>query len=252
MTDPIVPLLDLKAQYADIRDEIAVAIQRVLDAQHFIMGPEVQGLEEEIANYCDTAFAIGCGSGSDALLLALLALDIGPGDQVICPTYTFFATAGAIARLGAEPVFADIDPETFNVTAATLRAAASRCRKLKAIIPVHLFGQAAPIDEILALGGELEVPIIEDAAQAIGTRDSKGRRVGSQSELACFSFFPSKNLGGYGDGGIITTRDESLAEKIRVLRVHGGKPKYYHGVVGVNSRLDSLQAAILRVKLGHL
>lgn len=252
MIDVNVPLLDLKAQHAEIKDEVAFAIQRVVEAQHFIMGPEVQNLEEEIATYCNAAFAVGCGSGSDALLLSLMALDVGPGDEVICPTYTFFATAGSIARLGAKPIFADIDPETFNVSADTLRDAAARATNLKALIPVHLYGQAAPVDEILALADELGVAVIEDAAQAIGTRDSKGRRVGTRSALGCFSFFPSKNLGGYGDGGIITTQDETLAERLRVLRVHGGKPKYYHGVVGINSRLDSLQAAILRVKLEHL
>ncbi len=252
MSDSHVPLLDLKAQYAGIKDEIGAAIERVLESQHFVMGPEVLGLEAEIAVYCGSAFAVACGSGSDALFLSLMALDVGPGDQVICPTYTFIATGGAIARLGAVPVFADIDPESFNVTVETIRAAAVKCDRLKAIMPVHLYGQAAPVDEILALADELGVPVIEDAAQAIGSRGSRGCRVGSQSPLSCFSFFPSKNLGGYGDGGIITTQDEALAERIRILRVHGGRPKYYHAEVGVNSRLDSLQAAILRVKLDHL
>ncbi len=252
MADVKVPLLDLKAQYAEIKDEVAAAIERVVTSQHFVMGPEVLGLEGEIASYCEAENAIGCASGSDAILLALMALGVGPGDEVVCPTYTFFATAGSIARLGARPVFADIDPSSFNVTADTLRAAASKCSNLKALVPVHLYGQAAPVPDILALGEELGVPVVEDAAQAIGTRDGEGRRLGSRSAIGCFSFFPSKNLGGYGDGGITTTNDPDLAEKMRVLRLHGGKPKYYYAMVGMNSRLDAIQAAILRAKLERL
>jgi dTDP-4-amino-4,6-dideoxygalactose transaminase len=252
MSDLRVPLLDLKPQYAQIRKQIDEAIRRVVGSQHFVLGPEVEALEEEIASYCGTRFAVGCASGSDAILLALMVHGIGPGDEVICPTYTFFSTAGSISRLGATPVFADIDPRTFNATGESLLAAAKRCTRLKAIIPVHLFGQAAPMAEILALGQELGVPIIEDAAQAIGARDTDGQRVGSRGHIGCFSFYPSKNLGGYGDGGIVTTNDESLAERLRALREHGAKPKHHHPIVGLGSRLDALQAAVLRVKLAHL
>jgi len=251
-TPPKVPLLDLRAQYASIRDEVRAAIDRVVEGQGFIMGPEVSGLEKEIAAYCDTAFAIGCASGSDALLLALSALDVGPGDEVVCPAYTFFATAGAISRLGARPVFADIDPVTYNLDVGSAGAAARGCTRLKAILPVHLFGQAVDMDAFLALADELGVPLVEDAAQAIGTLDARGRRVGSLGRVGCFSFFPSKNLGAFGDGGILTTEDEALADRLSILRVHGGRPKYYHRVVGMNSRLDALQAAVLRVKLRHL
>jgi dTDP-4-amino-4,6-dideoxygalactose transaminase len=244
--------MDLKAQYARIRSEIGEAIERVLESQQFVLGAEVRALEEEIASYCGVRSAAACASGSDAILLALMAHGVGHGDEVICPTYTFFATAGSISRLGAVPVFADIDPRTFNVSAATLRAAASRCSNLKAIVPVHLFGQAAPMSETLALGDELGATIIEDAAQAIGSRDSEGRRVGSRGSIGCFSFFPAKNLGGYGDGGIVTTDDEALAERVRILRSHGAEPKYHHELIGLNSRLDAIQAAVLRVKLPSL
>ena len=247
-----VPLLDLKAQYASIRTEIAGAIDEVLESQWFIMGPVVKALEEEIAAYCHARFAIGCASGSDALLLALMALGVGPGDEVICPSYTFFATAGSIHRLGARPVFADIDPATYNLDPASVREAAQGLTRLKAIMPVHLFGQAVDMDAFLGIGRDLGVPIIEDAAQAIGTRDDAGEPAGSRGAIGCFSFFPSKNLGAFGDAGLCTTNDEALAETMGILRVHGGKPKYYHRVVGVNSRLDAIQAAVLRVKLRHL
>ncbi|UCD75388.1 MAG: DegT/DnrJ/EryC1/StrS family aminotransferase [Phycisphaerales bacterium] len=247
-----VPLLDLKAQYATIRDEIAEAMEEVIESQWFIMGPNVKSLEDDIASYCNTKFAIGCASGTDAILLALMAIGIEPGDEVICPSYTFFATGGCIHRLGAKPVFADIDPVTYNMDPASVREAASKCKRLKAIMPVHLFGQAVDMDAMLKLGEELNVPIIEDAAQAIGTEDSQGIRTGSRGTVGCFSFFPSKNLGAFGDGGICTMNDERLAGLIGILRVHGGKPKYYHKIVGVNSRLDALQAAILRVKLKYL
>lgn len=253
MTKPIsVPLLDLRAQYESIREEIGEAIQRVVESQHFILGPEVQALEQEIARYCEARFAISCASGSDALLLALMALGVGPGDEVICPSYTFFATAGAVSRLGAKPVFADIDPATYNLDPAAAHRAAARCTRLKAIVPVHLFGQSVDLGAFLALGAEFGVPIIEDAAQAIGTRDEQGQRVGTRGAVGCFSFFPSKNLGGFGDGGIVTTNDAEFAERISILRVHGSKPKYFHKFVGVNSRLDALQAAVVRVKLRHL
>jgi dTDP-4-amino-4,6-dideoxygalactose transaminase len=252
MSQPKVPLLDLVAQYETIEDEVAAAIRKVVTSQHFILGPEVKALEEEIAAYCDTRFAVGCASGSDALLLALMALGVEAGDEVICPSFTFFATAGAVSRLGARPVFVDIEPATYNLDLEAVRKAAGRCSRLKAIIPVDLFGQAADLEGFVALGQELGVPIVEDAAQAIGTEDAQGKRAGSRAAIGCFSFFPSKNLGAYGDAGIVTTNDEELAERLSILRVHGSKPKYYHRVVGVNSRLDALQAAIVRVKLRHL
>jgi dTDP-4-amino-4,6-dideoxygalactose transaminase len=247
-----VPLLDLKAQYASIREEIARAIESVVETQGFIMGPNVKALEEEVAAFCGCSFAVGCASGSDAILLALMALNVGPGDEVICPAYTFFSTAGSVVRLGARPVFADIDPVTYNVDPRHVRQLAERCTKLKAIMPVHLFGQAADMDLLLAIAGEHDVPLLEDAAQAIGSEDETGARAGSRGVVNCFSFYPTKNLGAFGDGGICTTNDPDLAERIGILRVHGAKPKYYHKVVGLNSRLDALQAAILRVKLKYL
>jgi len=251
-SSPKVPLLDLKAQYATIRSEVQEAIERVFESQAFIMGPEVMALEEEIAAYCATRFAIGCASGSDALLLALMALGVGPGDEVVCPAYTFFATGGAIARLGAKPVYADIDSASYNLDPGAARVAARRCKRLKAFLPVHLFGQAADMEAYLDLSREFGVPLIEDAAQAIGTRDASGHPTGSRGTVGCFSFFPSKNLGAFGDAGILTTQDETLADRLQILRLHGGRPKYYHRVIGINSRLDALQAAILRVKLRHL
>jgi dTDP-4-amino-4,6-dideoxygalactose transaminase len=247
-----VPLLDLKAQYATIRDEIRPAIDEVIESQWFIMGPVVKGLEEDVANYCSVPHAIGNASGSDALLLALMALGIEAGDEVICPSYTFFATGGSIHRLGAKPVFVDIDPVTYNMDPAAVRTAAERCSRLKAIMPVDLFGQVADMKAMNAIADELGVPVIEDAAQAIGAEDVEGKRAGSTCTIGCFSFFPSKNLGAFGDGGICTTNDADLAESLGILRLHGGKPKYYHRVVGVNSRLDALHAAVLRVKLRHL
>ncbi|HWB21184.1 MAG TPA: DegT/DnrJ/EryC1/StrS family aminotransferase, partial [Phycisphaerales bacterium] len=253
MTTPInVPLLDLKAQYTPIKQEIKDAIEAVLESQHFIMGPQVAELEKDIANYVGAKFAIGCASGSDAIILALLAHGIGPGDEVLCPSFTFFATGGYVARAGAKPVYADINPVTYNMCPDSARKIAKKCTKLKAIMPVHLFGQAADMDAFLALGKELGVPVIEDAAQAIGTKDETGVRVGTRGSIGCFSFFPSKNLGAFGDGGIVTTNDSALAEKLSILRVHGGKPKYYHKIIGMNSRLDTLQAAVLKVKLRYL
>jgi len=253
MSDPVsVPLLDLKAQYATIKSEIDDAIARVVSSQWFVLGPEVAALEEEIATYCDTQHAIGCASGSDALLLALMAIGVGPGDEVLCPSYSFFATAGSIARLGAIPVFADIEPTAYNLDPVAARKTAEHCSRLRAILPVHLFGQVAAMDAFLELGRELGVPVIEDAAQALGARDVQGASAGSRGTIGCFSFFPSKNLGAFGDAGIVTTNDAELAERIRIMRVHGGHPKYFHKYVGVNSRLDALQAAVLRVKLRHL
>ena len=251
-SDITVPLLDLKAQYATLRPEIQEVLEEVVESQWFIMGPKVQQLETEIAQYCSTSHAVGCASGSDALLLALMACGVGPGDQVICPTFTFFATAGSIHRLGATPIFVDIDPVSYNIDPEGIRQAASGCSSLKAIMPVHLFGQAADLDTILSIGQELNVPVIEDAAQAIGTEDVHGTRVGSRGIAGCFSFFPSKNLGGFGDGGMVTTNDEACAASMSRLRNHGMEPKYYHSEVGLNSRLDALQAAILIVKLQHL
>jgi dTDP-4-amino-4,6-dideoxygalactose transaminase len=247
-----VPLLDLKAQYATIKNDVDAAIAGVIESQYFIMGPEVSGLEEEVAEYSNVDHAIGCASGSDALLLALVAVGVKAGDEVICPTYTFFATAGAVERIGAVPVFVDIDPVTYNLDPASTRQAARQCRRLKAIIPVHLYGQCADMTEMEAIASEFDVPLIEDAAQAIGSEDARGRRAGSMGSVGCFSFFPSKNLGGFGDGGMTTTGDAELAERMKILRLHGSKPKYYHKVSGFNSRLDALQAAVLRVKLKHL
>ena len=224
----------------------------MVESQHFILGPEVEEFEREIAAYCGAPEAVGVGSGSDAILLALMAHGIGPGDQVLCPTYTFFATAGCVARLGAEPVFADVDPATLNLTPEDAERAARRCRRLKALLPVHLFGRAADLEGLEAIAAALGVPLIEDAAQAIGAADARGRRVGSAGPLACFSFFPTKNLGGFGEGGLVTCHDADVADVLRTLRVHGMKPRYRHRLVGVNARLDALQAAVLRVKLGHL
>lgn len=245
-----VPLLDLRAQYATIRDEIRVAIDRVLESQGFILGPEVAALEQEIAAYTGTAHAVGMSSGTDALLAALMACDVGPGDEVVTTPYSFFATAGVVARMGARAVFVDIDPATFNIDAEA--AAAAVTPNTRAIIPVHLYGRMADIDPIVRIARERGISIIEDAAQAIGSVDASGRTAGSIGEYGCFSFFPSKNLGAFGDGGCVTTNDASIAERLRMLRVHGSEPKYYHSIVGGNFRLDALQAAVLRVKLKHL
>jgi len=244
-----VPLLDLKAQYATLRKEIREAIDRVADAQHFILGPEVEALEREIATYSQCEFGIGMSSGSDALLVALMAIDLRPGDEVVTSTYTFFATAGAVARLNAKPVFVDIDPLTYNIDPAQVAAAITD--RTRAIIPIHLFGQVADMDPIMNIARQHKIVVIEDAAQAIGA-ESSGRRAGSIGDMGCFSFFPSKNLGGFGDGGMITTNNADLAKKIKLLRNHGYSPKYYNKVVGGNFRLDAIQAAILRVKLKYL
>ncbi len=261
-----VPLLDLKAQFAQIRAEVMPAIEQVCASQHFILGAHVHALEEEIARYCGASAGIGVSSGTDALLLALMALRIGTGDEVITSPFTFFATAGTIARAGARPVFCDIDPLTFNVSPAAVQAfIEERCVKqggqlvnratggrVKALMPVHLYGQSADMDPLMAIARQHGLKVIEDAAQAIGTAYTNGQRVGTFGDVGCFSFFPSKNLGAFGDAGLCTTQDAELAESMRVLRVHGGKPKYFHALIGGNFRLDELQAAVLRVKLKYL
>jgi len=244
-----VPLLDLKAQYSAIKDELLSAIAEVMESQHFILGPRVEDCERAIAKYSNCQFGVGVTSGSDALLACLMAENIGPGDEVITTPYTFFATVGAISRLGARPVFVDIDPETYNIDVTQI--ARKITGKTRAIIPVHLYGQMAAMVPIMALAEKHKLVVIEDAAQAIGS-ESNGRRAGSTGHYGCFSFFPSKNLGAAGDGGMIVTNDAERAEKLRVLRAHGSKPKYYHKVVGGNFRLDALQAAIVSAKLPHL
>jgi len=288
-----VPILDLTRQYSSIKPEIDVAVARVLASGRFILGPEVKAFEEEVAEYAGAKHAIGVASGTDAILLSLKALGIGPGDAVIVPSFTFFATAGVVHNVGATPIFADIDPKTFNLDAADLRRIlassptnptnsmnptnSTNSSVVKAIIPVHLYGQMADMDKIMAIAKEYNIAVVEDAAQAIGAEYRSGThssqlnepnkphelhelhepnelvsRAGTIGDLGCFSFFPTKNLGAYGDGGMIVTNDDALAERVRILRVHGSKPKYYHRMVGTNSRLDALQAAILRVKLPHL
>ncbi len=244
-----VPMLDLKAQHAAIREDVMRAVAAVFDSQHFILGPEVKALEAELAEYLDVKHAIGVSSGTDALLVALMALGVGPGDEVVTTPFSFFATAGCVARVGATPVFVDIDPVTFNVDAARVEAAITP--RTKALLPVHLYGQSADMDPILEVATRHALPVIEDGAQAIGS-EYRGRRVGGLGAIGCFSFFPSKNLGGAGDGGLVTTNDDALGEALRILRVHGGKPKYFHHVVGGNFRLDAVQGAVLRVKLRHL
>ncbi len=244
-----VPLLDLRAQYADIKQEIDAAVHRVLDSTRFIGGPEVSGLEQEIARYSQCAHAVGCASGTDALLLALRALGVGPGDEVVTSAYSFFASAGVVVSAGATPVFVDIDPSTYNLDAHRLEAALTP--STKAVIAVHLYGQCCDLTAVRAVCDKKKVWLIEDAAQAIGA-EWEGKRAGSVGDLGCFSFFPSKNLGAAGDGGMVVTQDGGLAERVRLLREHGARPKYHHALVGTNSRLDALQAAILRVKLKHL
>jgi dTDP-4-amino-4,6-dideoxygalactose transaminase len=244
-----VPLLDLKAQYHSIKAEVDAAIAEVMESQHFILGPKVEECEKAIARYCGCAHAIGMSSGSDALLACLLAENIRPGDEVITTTYTFFATAGAIARLGATPVFVDIDPETYNLDTSQI---ASRVTKnTRAIIPVYLYGQMAEMEYVMEVAREHGLIVIEDAAQAIGAK-YRGRQAGTFGHYGCFSFFPSKNLGAAGDGGMVVTNDAQRAEKLRVLRGHGAKPKYHHKVIGGNFRLDAIQAAIVSAKLPHL
>ena len=244
-----VPLLDLQAQYRPLRDEILAAMTRVADSQRFIMGPEIDALEAELARMLGVRHAIGVSSGTDAVLLALMALDIRAGDEVVTTACSFFATAAAIVRLGARPVFSDIDPATFNIDPGKVAAAVTA--RTKAILPVHLFGQSADLDEILQTAQRAGVPVVEDAAQAIGAT-YRSRPVGGIGTIGCFSFFPSKNLGAFGDAGLVTTNDDGLAARARVLRTHGMDPKYIHHLVGANFRMDALQAAVLRVKAPHL
>jgi len=246
---PSVPLLDLEAQYRPLRDEILSAITRVCDSQRFILGPEVDALERELAAMLRVPHAISVSSGTDALLAALMAIGVGPGDEVVTSTYSFFATAGCVARLGAVPILVDIDPVTYNLDPAAVKASLSP--RTRAIVPVHLFGLCAEMDPILEIAAGAKVPTIEDACQAIGATD-RDRQAGSMGAIGCFSFFPSKNLGAFGDGGLVTTNDPKLAHELRLLRNHGAEPKYYHKRIGGNFRLDALQAAVLRVKLPHL
>lgn len=250
-----IPILDLTRQYQAIKPEIDAAIRRVIESGRFILGPEVEALERELADFCGVKHAVGVASGTDALYLALRALGIGPGDMVIVPSFTFFATAGTVYNVGATPVFADIDPKTFNIDTQDVHRLLDSNPQLrdraKAIIPVHLYGQMADMEAIMELGSEYGLYVIEDAAQAIGA-EYKDKKAGSIGHVGCLSFFPTKNLGAYGDGGMVLTNDDELAEQVRMLRVHGSKPKYYHHMVGTNSRLDALQAAILRAKLPHL
>ncbi len=251
-----VPLLDLKAQYNSIREEILKVTQEVYESQYFILGPRVEALEKEISDYCSSKYATGVTSGTDALLISLIAADIGDEDIVITTPYTFFATAGSIARTGAVPVFVDIDPDTYNISTDGIENNVNAMTddqrsRLKAIMPVHLYGQCADMDPILKIAKKHDLVVIEDAAQAIGA-EYKGKRAGSIGDFGCFSFFPSKNLGAFGDGGIVTTNSDELYEKLKILRVHGSYPKYYHKIIGGNFRLDALQAAIVSVKLKHL
>src|SRR2546422_5369629 len=244
-----VPLLDLKAQYRQTRAAVMAALEAVCDEQAFILGARVADLEKDIQKYIGVSQAVGVASGTDAILLALMACGVGAGDEVVTVPYTFFATAGSISRLGAKPVFVDIKPDTYNMDPALLEEAVTA--RTKAILPVHLFGQCAEMEPILQIAARKKVPVIEDAAQAIGAA-WRNRTAGSLGQAGCFSFFPSKNLGGFGDGGMVTTKDQALADRVRMLRVHGSRVKYVHEAIGINSRLDALQAAVLRVKLKYL
>ena len=254
-----IPLLDLKAQLDTIRDEVKGVVDEVLESTRYIMGPKVTELEEKIAAYCGAKYGVGVSSGTDALLISLMALDLQPGDLVLTTPYSFFATAGVVARLNATPVFVDIDTDTYNIDPQRITQwftdNPDKADQVKAIIPVHLYGQCADMDRILKIAGNYDIPVIEDAAQAIGSKyPSKDgvKRAGSMGTTGCFSFFPSKNLGSIGDGGMVTTNDEKLAEKLVKLRNHGSHPKYYHAMIGGNFRLDPIQAAVLLVKLKHL
>ncbi len=245
-----VPLLDLKAQYRTMKPAIDEALIRVAESQYFILGPDVEQMEKNMCEYIGCRHAIGVSSGTDALLIALMAIDIKPGDEVICPTYSFFATAGVISRLNGIPVFVDSDPVTFNINPAKIEEKITS--RTKAIIPVHLYGQSADMEPIVAIAKKHNLKVVEDGAQAIGVHYKDGRKVGNHGDIGCFSFFPSKNLGCFGDGGLVTTNDDELGAKLRILRVHGGKPKYYHKIIGGNFRLDAIQAAVLNVKLPYL
>jgi dTDP-4-amino-4,6-dideoxygalactose transaminase len=249
ITTRAIPLLDLRRQFEPIRAEVMREVERVIESQRFILGEDVERFERNFAKYCGVEHAIGCASGTDALELALLALDVGPGDEVLTVPYSFFATAGAILSIGAKPVFVDVEPNTFNLDASKLESALAAHPNVKAILPVHLYGACADMDAILDVAGD--IPVIEDAAQSHGA-EYKGRRAGSMGKIGCFSFFPTKNLGAFGDGGALTTNDEALANKLRALRVHGSIAKYIHQWPGKNSRLDALQAAVLDVKLRYL
>jgi len=244
-----VPLLDLKAQYAKLRDEVRPAIDEVLDSQMCIGGPKVEALEKAVAAYSDCQFAVGASSGTDAILNALMSLGLGAGDEVITTPYTFFATGGCIARLCAKPVFVDIDPKTYNIDPKLVAKAVTK--KTRAILPVHLYGQMADMDPLMALAREAKLAVIEDAAQSIGAT-YRGKKAGSIGTCGCFSFFPSKNLGGVGDGGMVVANDPALAERFAIMRNHGSQPKYYHKFIGGNFRLDAIQAAVLLVKLKYL
>jgi len=244
-----ISILDLKSQYQSIKDEIDAAVLGVMSSGHFVLGPNVKALEAEVAEYVGCRYGVGVASGTDALRLSLAALDIGPGDEVITTPFTFVATANTISHAGARPVFVDIEPRTFNIAPAAIEAAITD--RTKAIVPVHLYGQPAEIDAIMDIARRHKLYVIEDCAQAIGAEDD-GRRVGSFGDVACFSFYPTKNLGAYGDGGMVTTNNLETAERIDLLRQQGGRAKYYHEVLGFNSRLDEMQAALLRVKLRHL
>jgi dTDP-4-amino-4,6-dideoxygalactose transaminase len=261
-----VPLLDLKPQYQAIKADVDAAIARVCASQMFILGPEVEALERAVAQYSGAKFGIGMSSGTDALLIALMAYDIGQGDEVITPSFTFFATGGTVARTGARPAYVDIDPKTYNISpAAVEKFIHENCKPaggkllnlrtgghVKAIVPVHLYGQMADMEPLMQIARKHGLKVIEDAAQAIGSENARNQRAGSIGDIGCFSFFPTKNLGGFGDGGLCTANDPEVAEKLKVLRVHGGKPKYYHSLIGGNFRLDEIQAAVLNVKLKHL
>lgn len=251
-----VPLLDLKEQYKSIKEEILTVAEEIFESQHFILGPRVEALEKDIAGYCSSKHALGVSSGTDALLISLMAADIGSQHTVITTPYTFFATAGSIFRTGARPIFVDIDPDTYNMSPQGLESVIAsmtdnELARLKAVIPVHLYGQCADMDPILKIAKEYHLVVIEDAAQAIGA-EYRGRRAGSMGDLGCFSFFPSKNLGAFGDGGMVTTDSDELYDKLRILRVHGSHPKYYHKLAGGNFRLDAFQAAVVSIKLKHL
>jgi len=245
-----VPLLDLKLQYRSLKKELDEALLKTAESQYFILGPEVDKMEKAFCSYLNCKYVIGVSSGTDALLIALMALNIQPGDEVIVPTYSFFATAGVVSRLNATPVLADVDPVTFNIDPKEIEKRITR--KTKAIIPVHLYGQSCEMNEILEIANKHNIKVVEDAAQAIGVQYKDGKRVGTIGDIGCFSFFPSKNLGCFGDGGLVTTNNDELGHKLKILRVHGGEPKYYHKIIGGNFRIDAIQAAVINVKLPYL